>query len=70
MGKISDFFKKCGFTIALCFIAVGLLFSAACCVYTAIVNYVVGTIGILGTIVALGYVAYKIYKNIKNDGVV
>lgn len=65
MKKIWDFISKWAFAGFLCLIAVALLFSVACGVYTAIENTVVGIIGLVGIVPCLAVVIGWIFIEIK-----
>lgn len=65
MNKIVDFFSKWAFLIVVCVIAVALLFALGCCIYTAITNPFVGSIGVLGVLVALAVAIGWIFVEIK-----
>ena len=65
MGKVAEFFSKWAFAMVLCLVAVALLFSLGCCVYTAITNPFVGSIGCVGALIALAVVAGWIVVEVK-----
>lgn len=65
MGKITAFFSKWAFAIVLCLVAVTLLFALGCCVYTAIVNPIVGIVGAIGAFIAVAAVVGLIMQEIK-----
>ena len=65
MSKILDFFKKWGFAILLSIIGVAMLFTLACAIYTVITNAFVGSVGIVGAVVALCLISWQIYKEVK-----
>ena len=70
MKKIWDFVSKWAFAGFLSLIALTLLFSVACGIYTAVENPTVGIIGIIGTLpcfaVIIGWLCIEI-KEGKND---
>lgn len=65
MNKIAEFFSKWAFAIVLCLVAVTLLFALGCCVYTAIVNPIVGIVGAIGAFIAVAAVVGLIMQEIK-----
>lgn len=65
MGKIVEFFNKWAFAIVLCLVAVTLLFALGCCVYTAVVNPIVGIVGGIGVLVALAIAVGWLFVEIK-----
>ena len=65
MNKVGDFFKKWGFVVILAIIAVTLLFSLGCCIYTAVINPFVGIVGIVGVVLTLVFIAGRICEEIK-----
>lgn len=67
MSKVAEFFKKWGFTMFLCIVAVAVLFALGCSVYTAVINPFVGITGIVGVLASLGVFAWLIYKEIKGE---
>ena len=67
MGKISKWFGKWGFVLALMLIVTALLFALGCCIYTSIINPFVGIVGIVGTVVAIGFGIWVIYEEINDN---
>lgn len=65
MGKVAEFFSKWAFVIFLCVIAVMLLFAVGCCIYTAVINPFVGSVGTLGALFALATAGWWIWAEIK-----
>ena len=65
MGKIAEFFSKWAFAIVLCLLAVTLLCGLDCCIYTAITNPFVGSIGCVGVLIALAVLVSWIVIEIK-----
>ena len=65
MGKVWAFISKWAFAIVLCLVAVTLLFALGCCVYTAIVNPIVGIVGVIGAFLAVATVVGLIMQEIK-----
>ena len=66
MNKVGDFFKRWGFVVILAIIAVTLLFSLGCCIYTAVINPFVGIVGIVGCVAALLVAIGWICSEVKN----
>lgn len=70
MKKIAEFISKWGLTIFLGLVAIALLFTLGCTIYTSIINPFVGIVGMVGTIMSLGGIALWMYLEInaqKND---
>lgn len=70
MKKIAEFFNKWGLTTFLGLVAIALLFALGCTIYTSIINPFVGIVGMVGTIMSLGGIAFWMYLEInaqKND---
>jgi hypothetical protein len=66
MKKIAEFFSKWGFVIILNLIGVALLFALGCCIYTAIINPIVGGVGIVGVATAITAVVALMCGEIKD----
>ena len=65
MNKIAEFLSKWAFCIVLCAFALALVAAFGCCVYTAITNPLVGSIGCVGVLIALAVVASWIVIEIR-----
>lgn len=65
MNKIAEFFGKWAFCIVLCLLAITLVAAFGCCVYTAITNAFVGSIGCVGVLIALAVLVSWIVIEIK-----
>lgn len=68
MGKIKEWFSNWYGVITLSVISIVLLFSLGCCIYTAIVNPVVGLTGLLGVVLALAFCVLMIWREIEENG--
>jgi hypothetical protein len=64
MKKIADFFSKWGFTVILVVVAMVLLTTLGCCIYTAVKAPFVGIIGIVGAVLSLAVVAGLLFQEI------
>lgn len=64
MNKIAEFISKWGFVIILGIVGIALLFALGCSIYTAITNPFVGIVGMVGTIMSLGGIAFWMYLEI------
>lgn len=67
MSKVAEFFKKWGYCIFLCIVAVAVVFAVGCTIYTAVINPLVGIVGLIGALASLGVLAWLIYKEIKGE---
>ena len=64
MKKIAEFFSKWGFVVILAVVAMVLLTSLGCCIYTAVKAPFVGVVGIVGALLSLAVVAGLLFQEI------
>ena len=64
MKKIADFFSKWGFVVILAVVAMVLLTTLGCCIYTAVKAPFVGIVGIVGALLSLAVVAGLLFEEI------
>jgi hypothetical protein len=67
MNKIAEFFSKWGFVVILAVVAMVLLTTLGCCIYTAVKAPFVGIVGIVGALLSLAVVAGLICIEIKQE---
>lgn len=65
MKKIAEFFGKWGFMVILAVVAMVLLTTLGCCIYTAVKAPFVGVVGVVGALLSLAVVAGLICIEIK-----
>ena len=70
MGKIKEWINTWFGVIAVGVVAVALLFALGCCIYTAIVNTIVGLIGVAGVTLALAFCVLKIWREVEDNIIV
>ena len=64
MDKIANFFSKWGFVVILAVVAMVLLTTLGCCIYTAVKAPFVGVVGIVGALLSLTVVAGLLVQEI------
>lgn len=70
MGKIKEWINTWFGVIAVGVVAVALLFALGCCIYTAIVNPIVGLIGVVGVALALAFCVFMIWREVEDNIIV
>ena len=70
MGKIKEWINTWFGVIAVGVVAVALLFALGCCIYTAIVNPIVGLIGVVGVALALAFCVLLIWREVEDNIIV
>lgn len=66
MEALKKFFEIWGGFITISIIVVLLLFSLGCCIYTAVINTIVGWLGISGAVCAIGGAVIIAYSEAKS----
>lgn len=64
MDKITEFISKWGFVVILAVVAMVLLTTLGCCIYTAVKAPFVGVVGIVGAVLSLAVVAWLLFEEI------
>lgn len=64
MNKIANFFSKWGFVVIPAIVAMVLLTTLGCCIYTAVKAPFVGIVGIVGAVLSLAVVAGLLFQEI------
>lgn len=65
MNKVAEFLKDWALVIFLCALALMVLFTVGCTIYTAIINPFAGIVGLVGAMASLAIIGWLIYKEIE-----
>lgn len=67
MEKIKEWINTWFGVVALSVVSVALLFALGCCIYTAIVNPIVGVVGSVGVALALAFCVFMIWCEVEDN---
>jgi uncharacterized Tic20 family protein len=67
MEKIKEWINTWLGVVVVGVVSVALLFALGCCIYTAIVNPIVGVVGVVGVALALAFCVFMIWREVEDN---